>query len=283
MNTWISFCLYIAGGAFIYAQKMENRESQNKANFHSPNIENLQFLVDAMKAMGRNHFITTHFIAQIEIDIEGSGILRNEDSSPDSNSSSSVPVMGKIPNRNETPITIEEITGLRRPNPTFPETDRELFSYPGLTANGHNPKEISCLSSTLPNRFRSSNVLSDGVGSPTNDSVKQPMAFADMVPSLISTHKIDQNTANEPVPRTTGYSMSSYTANNQIPTGESSFHIDSFLAEGTPINASNTTPFAYRLQDQYEPPDFDLFPSTVNLDFPSGAESNSSLWNFSEQ
>ena len=64
----MGFCLYVAGGVFIQDQKSDRRNANSMAN--------LEFLLAAMSAIGNRHSITKHFTAQLELDIEGSGIIR---------------------------------------------------------------------------------------------------------------------------------------------------------------------------------------------------------------
>ena len=66
MNSWMGFCLYVAAGVFIQDQRGNEGKPQS--------ITNLEFLLAAMKAIGNRHSITNHFTAQLEIDIESSGI-----------------------------------------------------------------------------------------------------------------------------------------------------------------------------------------------------------------
>ena len=68
MNSWMGFCLYVAGGVFIQDQKSDRQ--------HPNSFANLEFLVAAMTAIGSRHSITKHFTAQLELDIEASGIIR---------------------------------------------------------------------------------------------------------------------------------------------------------------------------------------------------------------
>lgn len=68
MSSWSGFCLYVAAGVFIQDEVTVKSRSQSK--------NNVDFLLSAMKAMGKNHIITQHFIAQLELDLEASGITQ---------------------------------------------------------------------------------------------------------------------------------------------------------------------------------------------------------------
>lgn len=67
MNSWMGFCLYVAGGVFVHDIKLGQPSAPN-----SP--ANLDFLLVAMKQIGKRHTITDHFTAQLEFDIEVAGI-----------------------------------------------------------------------------------------------------------------------------------------------------------------------------------------------------------------
>jgi hypothetical protein len=93
MNSWMGFCLYVAAGVFIQDLRSEQKSLQS--------MTNLEFLVSAMKALGKTHSITQHFTAQVEIDIENSGIKSDGDgpsalSSPKGHKQMSLP--GVLPN-----------------------------------------------------------------------------------------------------------------------------------------------------------------------------------------
>lgn len=89
MNSWVGFCLYVAGGVFIQDQRSDER--------HTSSIPNLEFLLAAMKAVGNRHSITKHFTAQLELDIEGAGIKPN------------IPLNGILAQRSGSPMTATEI------------------------------------------------------------------------------------------------------------------------------------------------------------------------------
>jgi len=66
MNSWIGFCLYVAAGVFL-ADERKDRASPNSRS-------NLEFILTAMRAIGKTHTVTQHFIAQIELDLDASGV-----------------------------------------------------------------------------------------------------------------------------------------------------------------------------------------------------------------
>ena len=53
MNSWSGFCLYVAGGIFIKDQKMPDPQPQSASN--------LEFVLAAMRAIGKKHSVTDHF------------------------------------------------------------------------------------------------------------------------------------------------------------------------------------------------------------------------------
>ena len=63
----MGFCLYVASGVFIQDLRNEQKSLRSMAN--------LEFLISAMKALSKTHSIIPHFTAQVEIDIENSGIF----------------------------------------------------------------------------------------------------------------------------------------------------------------------------------------------------------------
>ncbi|RDW59491.1 hypothetical protein BP6252_12578 [Coleophoma cylindrospora] len=68
MNSWMGFCLYVAGGVFVHDIKLGQPSAPNSAT-------NLDFILAAMRQIGKRHTITDHFTAQLEFDIEAAGIL----------------------------------------------------------------------------------------------------------------------------------------------------------------------------------------------------------------
>ncbi|KAH8801521.1 fungal-specific transcription factor domain-containing protein [Xylogone sp. PMI_703] len=66
MPSWIGFCLYVAAGVFIQDAMTARSRPQSKSN--------VDFLLSAMKAMGKTHSITHHFLVQLEFDLDASGI-----------------------------------------------------------------------------------------------------------------------------------------------------------------------------------------------------------------
>jgi hypothetical protein len=80
-------------------------------------LANLEFLVAAMKALSKMHPLTLHFVAQLELDIEPSGIgicglsKTPEMESPHllSTAFPNTPINGLIAEREGAPMTIAEI------------------------------------------------------------------------------------------------------------------------------------------------------------------------------
>ncbi|TVY56061.1 Citrinin biosynthesis transcriptional activator mrl3 [Lachnellula cervina] len=107
MNSWWGFCLYIAGGVFIQDYKTGSPQPQSLAN--------LEFLVAAMKALSKRHPVTKHFVAQLELDIEASGIhMPGLSSSPEtlqklSTGFPNTPMNGIVAERRGAPMTVAEI------------------------------------------------------------------------------------------------------------------------------------------------------------------------------
>lgn len=66
MNPFISFCLYVAARVFVQYLRSRPNEQQVRAS--------LQFLLSAMQALRRKNPLTESFIAQLDVDIESSGV-----------------------------------------------------------------------------------------------------------------------------------------------------------------------------------------------------------------
>ena len=95
MNSWMGFCLYVAAGVFIQDNRSEDGSPQS--------ITNLEFLVAAMRAIGHRHSITHHFTAQLEIDMESSGIKFPTRHMPN------ISMNGIIPSRAGKPISTDDL------------------------------------------------------------------------------------------------------------------------------------------------------------------------------
>ncbi|KAI9840058.1 MAG: hypothetical protein M1819_000251 [Sarea resinae] len=66
MNPFISFCLYVAARVFV--QYLKSRPGDDHVG------SSLQFLLSAMHAIKRKNPLTTSFLAQIDVDLEGLGM-----------------------------------------------------------------------------------------------------------------------------------------------------------------------------------------------------------------
>ncbi|KAL1634689.1 hypothetical protein SLS56_002091 [Neofusicoccum ribis] len=67
MNPFISFCVYVAARVFV--QYLKTRPGDGQMNNH------LQFLLQAMQALKRKNPLTESFLVQLDLDLEGAGIL----------------------------------------------------------------------------------------------------------------------------------------------------------------------------------------------------------------
>lgn len=95
MHSWMGFCLYVAAGVFIQDLRSEQKNLQS--------LTHLEFLISAMKAVGRKHMIAQNFVAQLELDIETSGIRDQNDGSYQSlvNSTKPRPFYGYFPEEDD--------------------------------------------------------------------------------------------------------------------------------------------------------------------------------------
>ena len=109
MNSWMVFCLYVAGGVFIQDQRSGEGNPQSKTD--------LEFILAAMKAIGNRHSITNYFTAQLEIDIESSGI-RPHSGPQEQARRPNLPMNGLLPARNGVPMTVEDLHSLSVAPPT---------------------------------------------------------------------------------------------------------------------------------------------------------------------
>ncbi|ESZ92849.1 fungal specific transcription factor domain-containing protein [Sclerotinia borealis F-4128] len=68
MSSWIGFCLYVASGVILHDARKDRPNPQSASN--------LEFMMSAMKAVGKKHVIARHFAAQLELEIETQGLDR---------------------------------------------------------------------------------------------------------------------------------------------------------------------------------------------------------------
>src|ERR1700709_625103 len=87
----MGFCLYVASGVFIQDQRTNENNSQSRTN--------LEFLLSAMRALGSKHSIVQHFTAQVELDIESSGINKRHSPSLGADGNEFQNMIGILPGR----------------------------------------------------------------------------------------------------------------------------------------------------------------------------------------
>lgn len=104
LSSWTGFCLYVAAGVLVQDKKLD---PSRVATLH-----NLDFLLSAMRALGKRHSITNHFTAQLELDIEASGI-RNPAAMPSE----------------PTPIKRGMMTGILQDRPSAPKSFADFRDY----------------------------------------------------------------------------------------------------------------------------------------------------------
>lgn len=66
MSSWLGFCLYVAAGAILKDVRKDKPNPQSTSN--------LEFIISAMKAVGKKHVIADHFAAQLELEIGTQGV-----------------------------------------------------------------------------------------------------------------------------------------------------------------------------------------------------------------
>ncbi|TVY75878.1 Citrinin biosynthesis transcriptional activator ctnR [Lachnellula suecica] len=176
MNSWIGFCLYVAAGVFLSNTKSEDA--------HPQSIANLEFLLAAMRALSKRHPITTHFVAQLELDIQAStgqkpalsSILDSSDILETgfpkktfiTSATPNVPMNGLIVEREGQPTTMAELFLTRpekkknqppwygaMPSEQNSQSPPDVNSIP-TTASGNTPSSESSSSNTRQFPYRQS-------------------------------------------------------------------------------------------------------------------------------
>ena len=66
MHPFTSFCLYVAARIFLHAYKKRPQEQQIR--------DKLNFLMTAMQALRKKNPLAESFLAQLTVDIDGSGL-----------------------------------------------------------------------------------------------------------------------------------------------------------------------------------------------------------------
>jgi len=66
MNPFIAFCLYVASRVFVQYLKSRRDDTTVKSSLH--------FLLAAMDVLKTKNPLTESFIAQLDVDLEGSGL-----------------------------------------------------------------------------------------------------------------------------------------------------------------------------------------------------------------
>ncbi|TVY37892.1 Citrinin biosynthesis transcriptional activator [Lachnellula occidentalis] len=125
--------LVIAGGVFVQDYKTGNPHPQSLAN--------LEFLVAAMKALSKRHPVTKHFAAQLELDIEASGIhMPGLSSSPEtlqklSTGFPNTPMNGIVAERRGVPMSVAELQHFVQDERVAPRRSASdtAFILPALT------------------------------------------------------------------------------------------------------------------------------------------------------
>ncbi|KAL3424984.1 transcriptional regulatory protein [Phlyctema vagabunda] len=67
INPWTGFCVYVAAGVYVHNLRLGRPPKPHSAS-------NLDFLLVALKAIGKRHPITQHFSIQLGFDIESAGL-----------------------------------------------------------------------------------------------------------------------------------------------------------------------------------------------------------------
>lgn len=62
ITSWVGYCLYIASGVFLQDLRKDKPSPQSSSN--------LEFMMSALKAVGKKHLIARHFAVQLELEIK---------------------------------------------------------------------------------------------------------------------------------------------------------------------------------------------------------------------
>jgi hypothetical protein len=74
MNPFISFCLYVSARVFVQYLKTRPEDDHGKSS--------LQFLLKAMEALKKKNPLTSSFLVQLDVDIQGSGLKDRHSDNP---------------------------------------------------------------------------------------------------------------------------------------------------------------------------------------------------------
>lgn len=66
MNPFLSFCLFVAGRVFVRYIRTQPKDQHVRASLH--------FIISAMQIIRRRNPLTDSFLAQLDVDLEVSGI-----------------------------------------------------------------------------------------------------------------------------------------------------------------------------------------------------------------
>ncbi|CAD6444977.1 262de15b-b350-4c43-8cdc-7ee8756edd8a [Sclerotinia trifoliorum] len=78
MTSWVGHCLYVASGVFLQDSRKDKPSPQSSSN--------LEFMMSALKAVGKKHLIARHFAVQLELEIKTRRTDRVNNASTFSNS-----------------------------------------------------------------------------------------------------------------------------------------------------------------------------------------------------
>jgi hypothetical protein len=256
MNSWMGFCLYVAAGVFIQDQRNDDA--------HPQSITNLEFVLAAMRAIGNRHPITNHFTAQLELDIESSG-LKVQPRLPN------IPMNGIIPSRDGAPMSVDDIRSYWEPS----STDEE-----GM----HRVEEICPYIKNMAKGTGNSTGTRDAFGITPRKSDRSEKVVH-LPPKGLRENHVDPSYPNWDPPPRSALSNATHTTQQQtqLPfdthgfgrsnppiaaepnvgvTASSPFDIDSFLAGNTPSSDSsnsNVMQVPYRQASSGRSPDIAMF------------------------
>lgn len=187
MHSWVGFCLYIAASTYV-----KNQASGEQ--FYPQAVPNLEFLLTAMRAVGRKHLITTRFVAQLEFEIESGGIYRNSRrSAPQTAEVLNLPDDDGLPiDRQGIPINFDDIEGYAK--------TASPSRYGGST-DGHGISTLTPASDILLNESRSPSSYESP--STTWESPRNPI----QIPENYYSKSMPEPVLSEPQSRKSGFEI----------------------------------------------------------------------------
>lgn len=237
----MGFCLYVAAGVCLHNATNEGPSPQSSSDLH--------FILSAMNAIGKKHNITKHFTAQLELDIEASGIEANNRpytcrvAEDVHGGVPNIPMNGMLASRNGQPMTVDEMAAFSRKSSIWEEPLVESMFAADNTLK----------SNTRPDNVRFWNVQSVEYASSKQDTPSSKPFVPQFTPMLQL-----RDLASASCPRSATPGDAACPFSREPPQSD------------VPRDSSNTMQFPFRQAEQN--PEKSWFPSVGYLAPPNGWE-----------